>query len=255
MPSLLASAVEHLFDDAGLFPPARRPMAEALRAHDQATTGPFARLVGPFLCPVSRLDELEACVASGLPRPRRLGVIAYDLGRTGRRPAAIKGLVQFEAPLGTKLPDLGGRVLRYLELPAMGKVHEALDAVAATGARAKLRCGGMGRDDVPSLDRVADVLVGCVERGLTLKATAGLHQPFTATGPLGRQYGFVNLLAAAATARAGGYRAKVADVLAVEEPDALALVGHLGRARELLESIGTCSIDEPVEALTAHGLL
>jgi hypothetical protein len=255
VPSLLSSAVERLFDDAGLFPPARRPMAEALRAHHQAATGPRARLVGPFLCPISRLEELDACVASGLPRPEALGVIAYDLGRTARRPAVTRGLVQFEAPLGTVLPDLGARVVRYLELPQTGKVHEALDAVAAIGARAKVRCGGMGREDVPSADRLADVLVGCVERSLTLKATAGLHQPFTHTGPLGRQYGFVNLLAGAAAARQGGYRSQVAAILVAEEPEALDLAGKVARSRELLRSIGTCSIDEPVAALADRGLL
>ena len=91
MPSLLVSAVDRLFDDAGLFPPARRPMAEALRAHHQAAAGPHKRLVGPFLCPVSRLEELDACVASGLPRPTTVGVIAYDLGRAGRRHPADDG--------------------------------------------------------------------------------------------------------------------------------------------------------------------
>ena len=255
MPSLIASAVDRLFDDAGLFPPASRPMAEALRAHHAATTGPWARLVGPFLCPVSRLDELDACVASGLPRPQSIGLIAYDVGRLGRRPNSVRGLVQYEAPLGTPLPELGTRVVRYLEVPATSKVHDALDKVAAAGARAKVRCGGMSRDDVPTPDRVADVLVGCVERGLLLKATAGLHEPFTTSGERGRRYGFVNLLAAAACARTGGYRAQVAEILLTEEPQALDLAHRLSRGRELLQSVGTCSIDEPVDALVAHGLL
>jgi hypothetical protein len=252
---LLVSAVDRLFDDAGLFPPARRPMAEALRAHHQAATGPHARLVGPFLCPVSRLEELDACVASGLHRPATLSLIAYDLGRTARRLSGVPGLIQFEAPLGTKVPDLGGRVIRYVEVPPGGKVHEHLNTIAATGARAKLRCGGMSREDTPSADRVADVLVGCVERGMQLKATSGLQQPFTTTGPLGRRYGFVNLLAAAAAARSGGFRSQVSSVLTLEEPDALGLVAHLARARELLMSVGCASIDEPVEALTSRGLL
>jgi hypothetical protein len=255
VPSLIASAVDHVFDDAGLFPPASRPMAEALRAHHAATTGPWAALVGPFLCPVSRLDELDACVASGLPRPAAIGLVAYDAVRMGRKPNAVRGLVQFEAPLGVRLPELGSRVVRYLEVPATAKVHDALDQVAELGARAKLRCGGRTRDDVPTPDRVADVLVGCVERGLQMKATAGLHEPFTRTGPGGRAYGFVNMLAAAACARTGGYRAQVAQVLTTEEPEAVDLVHRLTRGRELLRSMGTCSIDEPVDALVARGLL
>jgi hypothetical protein len=230
-------------------------MAEALSAHDRATTGAHKRFVGPFLCPISRLDELDACVASGRPRPAELGVIAYGVGTAGRRLGAMPSLVQCEAPLGTHLPDLGGRVRRYLEIPAQTPVGQALDAVAAAGVRAKVRCGGPTRDDVPSCARLADVLVGCVERGLVLKATAGLHQPFrhaTATGP---QHGFVNLLAAAAAARQGGDRASVEAILAAEEPEAAGLTNELARARELLMSIGTCSIDEPMQALTDRGLL
>lgn len=254
MPSLLVSAVDHLFDDAGLFPPARLPMAQALTAHHRATSGAHERYVGPFLCPVTRLDELDACVASGCPRPAELGVIAYP-GGPARPFGATRGLVQCEAPLGTRLPDLGGRVRRYLEIPPQTPVGTALDAVAAAGARAKVRCGGPTRSDVPSCARLADVLVGCVERGLTLKATAGLHQPFRHTTPTGPQHGFVNLLAAASLARDGGDRAAVAAVLATEEPEAAGLAERVGRARELLMSIGTCSIDEPMEALVTRGLL
>jgi hypothetical protein len=255
VPSLLVSAVDHLFDDAGLFPPARLPMAEALSAHHRATSGAHRRYVGPFLCPVTRLDELDACVASGRPRPAELGVIAYGPGGLGRRVGAAPGLVQCEAPLGTPLPDLGGRVRRYLEIPSHMPVDAALDAVVAAGSRAKVRCGGATRSDVPSCARLADVLVGCVERGLTLKATAGLHQPFRQMTETGPQHGFVNLLAAAGLARHGGDRAAVAAVLAAEEPEATEFLGRVTRSRELLMSIGTCSTDEPMEALTARGLL
>jgi hypothetical protein len=256
VPSLLVSAVDHLFDDAGLFPPARLPMAEALAAHGRAKAGVHGRYVGPFLCPDTRLDELEACVASGRPRPAELGVIAYGPGNASRRLSPnLPGLAQCEAPLGTPLPDLGGRVRRYLEIPRQTPVAQALDAVAAAGARAKIRCGGATRDDTPPCARLADVLVGCVERGLTLKATAGLHQPFRHQTRLGPQHGFLNLLAAAAEARRGGDRATVAAILAAEESEAAAFVDRLARARELLMSIGTCSIDEPMEALTERGLL
>jgi hypothetical protein len=48
---------------------------------------------------------------------------------------------------------------------------------------------------------------------------------------------------------------EVAAVLALEEADAGELPGRVGGARQLLASIGTCSIDEPIEALTERGLL
>jgi hypothetical protein len=99
------------------------------------------------------------------------------------------------------------------------------------------------------------VLVGCAARGLALKATAGLHQPYRANGSEAPRHGFVNLLAAVAVARTRAPVAEVAAVLALEEADAGHLSDRVGGARQMLASIGTCSIDEPIEALTARGLL
>jgi hypothetical protein len=256
LPTPLGAALSHLFDDAGLFPPAKLPMAEALAAHQRAVSGPHSRVVGPFLCPATRLAELDACVASGATRPAALGVIGYDGRLDWRNVFATRGLVQVEAPLGVTTPPLPGRVVRYVELPHQGPVDASLDAVAAMpGARAKVRCGGPTWDMVPTVAWLAAVLVGAVARGLVLKATAGLHQPFRDSGPAGVHHGFVNLLAAAALARRRAPVAEVAAVLATEEADAGKLPAAVNGARNLVASIGTCSIDEPVEALASRGLL
>ena len=212
-------------------------------------------MVGPFLCPASRLAELDACVAAGAERPRSIGVVCYAGERGWQRAFAVPGLVQVEAPLGAGMPRPPGRVLAYLELPHHGPVDEALDAVAAAGARAKVRCGGQTPAAVPSVAWLASVLVGCAARGLALKATAGLHQPYRANGSEAPRHGFVNLLAAVAVARTRAPVAEVAAVLALEEADAGHLSDRVGGARQMLASIGTCSIDEPIEALTARGLL
>jgi len=47
-----------LVDDAGLFPPARLPMAGAVDAHAASKEGPHGWMMGRFLCPASRLPEL-----------------------------------------------------------------------------------------------------------------------------------------------------------------------------------------------------
>lgn len=255
MPTPLSVALSRLFDDAGLFPPAKLPMADALAAHDRAVTGPHRDMVGPFLCPASRLAELDACVAAGAERPRSIGVVGYAGERGWQRAFAVPGLVQVEAPLGAGMPRPPGRVIAYLELPRHGPVDQALDAVVAAGARAKVRCGGQTPDAVPAAGWLASVLVGCVARGLVLKATAGLHQPYRADGTEAVRHGFVNLLAAAALARSRAPVAEVAALLALEEADAGRLPERVGGARQLLASIGTCSIDEPIEALAERGLL
>ena len=258
MPTTLVAAVDRFFDDASLFPPAGLPMAQALAAHARVREGPYSSVVGPFLCPAARLAELDACVASGQPRPAEIGVIAYDARTNWSQIYATPGLVQVEAPQTARLPEAARRVRRYLEIGSHtgpGALDGALDMIAASGTRAKVRCGGLTRDDVPTCAWLAAVLVGCAQRELKLKATAGLHHAFRQSTDNGPQHGFVNLLAAAAAAHRAAPVETVTDILAAEEDQAPALIAQVGRGRELLVSVGTCSIDEPVAELTERGLL
>jgi hypothetical protein len=256
-PSLLP-VLAQLFDDAGLFPPARRPMADALEAHRRARSGPHRTLVGPFLCPLARLDELDACVAAGVPAPAELSLVVYEGEAQPRRAIVRAGVVQIEAPLGVTLPGEALRLRRYFELPPNGDIEAAVDEVVRLRARAKVRCGGLTPDMVPSSRRLADTLAACAARRLPLKATAGLHHPFrhyqTELG--GPQHGFVNLLAAATAAVAGAHPDELVKLLETEEADRAELVERVDRhARELVASIGTCSIEEPVADLQRLRLL
>jgi hypothetical protein len=258
LPTSLLPVLARLFDDAGLFPPARRPMAEALEAHEAARSGPHKALVGPFLCPLARLDELDACVAAGVPAPPRLSLVIYRGEAQPRRAIVRAGVVQIEVPLGVTLPREALRVRRYFELPPDGDVEAAVDEVLRLRARVKVRCGGVTPDMVPAPRRLADVLAACAARRVPLKATAGLHHPFrhheTALG--GPQHGFLNLLAAASAAVAGAHPDELVKLLETEEADGASLVDRIDRhARDLVTAIGTCSIDEPVADLERLGLL
>ena len=62
-----------LIDDAGVFPPARKPMQQAVADHRVARLGAYEWILGRFLCPVSRLGELAA---AGLDEGWELGAIA-----------------------------------------------------------------------------------------------------------------------------------------------------------------------------------
>src|SRR5687768_6895726 len=62
-----------LIDDAALFPPGNAPMHEALAAHADYEAGALGWMLGRFLCPVSRLDELRAALPPA--RTLELGVI------------------------------------------------------------------------------------------------------------------------------------------------------------------------------------
>jgi hypothetical protein len=247
-----------LIDDAGLFPPARKPMAQAVADHRAARAGDYEWMLGRFLCPVSRLGELQS---AGADRGWRLGAIgdgsswAEDL----RRVAEYEGPGTIDAVELRRPGELEGvpdGVEVFVEGPA-----SALDG--RTGA--KIRCGGLTPDAFPPDEAVAQFISECVRRGLRFKATAGLHHPFrTRDDDIGvLQHGFVNLLAATALPEMD-----MVAVIAEPDPSAFELSAaglrwrervagpeELARARELFTAYGSCSFDEPVADLVAHGVL
>lgn len=273
MPTILRTSLDGLFDDAGLFPPAQRPMAEAMLAHADARSGAHARFVGPFLCPAGRLDELAACAAGGVPLPERLSVVLYPGDEHLRRSLARPGVVQVEAQLGTRLPEDVLHLRQYFEIPPAGDVRLHVlkvsdrrrsertrggdDHMLADRPGVKVRCGGPTPDTVPSVERLAAVVHQCAAESVVLKATAGLHRAFRhrdeATGTW--QHGFVNLLAAATAAIDGHGPEQLAELLAATEEDGDAVLASVDRrARELLAAIGTCNLDEPIGELEGLGL-
>jgi hypothetical protein len=256
VPEALSTSLDGLFDDAGLFPPARRPMADALAVHARVRSGPHRRLVGPFLCPVGRLEELDACVASGVPAAPRVGLVVYP----GDESAALRAVhrsdvVQVEAPVEVTLPAAAFQRTCFLELPPRSDPATAVDQATARGAGVKVRCGGPTPDVVPSAGWLAAVLHRTAGIGSRAKATAGLHQPFYTEEAGHSRHGFINLLAAAGAAVQGAEIDELATLLAAPPTDDAMLVARVDRrARDLLASIGTCSLDEPLDALADLGL-
>lgn len=236
-----------LIDHAALFPPASMPLEEALEEDRRARSGEHAWVVGRFVVPVRQLEALP-------PERPPLSVVL----RSSEDAAALDGVAGVEAvelPLGHPRPRPAELVAAHRRLQPLGvdayfelvlddgwrdSVPAAVGALAAIGARAKLRCGGAA---VPSIDQVALVITCCREAGVRFKATAGLHHAVRR----GEEHGFLNLLAAVTAPRR-----EVADVLAEEDPAALQLDDA---SRDLFAGFGSCSWREPVEDLRALGLL
>lgn len=57
---LLGALLGELIDYAGLFPPAKLPLDESIRNYARYRTSPEAWMLGRFICPASRLGELDA---------------------------------------------------------------------------------------------------------------------------------------------------------------------------------------------------
>lgn len=273
-----------LVDDAALFPPGNAPMAEAVPSHLRYREQWFAELVGPFLCPGSRLDALAAAADALTPGTSLdialvvdtgTGAVAEGVDRVRSDPRlSLRGV---ELPLRgddlamtahracVSLRDAEADDLAFVEIPRGPGWERALDVLAAFGElRAKLRTGGVTAEAFPSEDEVAAFITACLDRELPFKLTAGLHHAVRHTGspsdpaPGFEHHGFLNALVATAVALDGGTTADAAHVLALRDAARLVAMAEPDRvrsARRWFTSFGTCSIEEPIDDLVALGLL
>jgi hypothetical protein len=258
-----------LIDHAALFPPASMAMPEAMAADRAARASEHAWILDRFIVPASKLGELpQDAPRLSVVLDRGEGDLdaVHEARLDGRVVELVEARVEPEW-----IPDtqdlvnakLGEGVRTFWELaPGRGLAGEVA-AVREARAGAKIRCGGA---TVPPVEAVAAFIAACRDAGVPFKATAGLHRAIRH----GDAHGFLNLLAAAVFAHADGLSAdELGPLLAEEEAEAFALDAgglavHGRRAdgeaiadarRDLFVAYGSCSFDEPVEDLTALGLL
>jgi hypothetical protein len=165
----------------------------------------------------------------------------------------------------------------FVEFPAADDPGPFIAAIAAAGACAKIRTGGVTDDAFPTARVVARFLLCCAEHEARFKATAGLHHPWRGSYPLtyergapkGRMFGFLNLMIAAAAARSGMTEDDIVAILESERGSDFRFADEDVRWRDarftrqdLLEShatfalsFGSCSFEEPVLDLRRQALL
>ncbi len=297
------SAFAKLIDYAGLFPPAKLSMADALAEYRAAQRGPHAWMLGRFIIPVvalaaaapagqlageglsvildgggdpqawsdsiqTRSDEVAALRASGvaiealeIPLPVE---VAFDAGYD----APLRGLR--DALQRAKLWDLP----RYVEFartqPWRVVVERAMTAAAHIGCGAKVRCGGVTPEAFPTVEELVDFIAAAADARVPFKATAGLHHPVRhldrASGFV--MHGFLNVLTAAALAPRVD-RSTLQRIVGEEDPRAFRFeqsalhwsdqridAAELAAVRNAgFVAYGSCSFSEPVEDLTALGIL
>jgi hypothetical protein len=242
-----------LVDYAGLFPPAGLSMREAVAEYARHHGEPEAWMLGRFVVPAARLDELEEAMVdpAGSVREDALGttpgarslsalvgpafethaaeVLAFNARHPGR---AHIDSVEFRAfsraELEAALDTIPDGLTIFVELPLHEGVHELLPIVKARGVRAKVRTGGVVPDAIPEPGSVARFLAACAAAEVTLKATAGLHHAVRAEHPLTYEpdapkrtmHGFLNVFGAAALAQGGMPEAEIETVLRETDPAA-----------------------------------
>jgi hypothetical protein len=285
--TLLAGAIDY----AGLFPPAALTMGEAVRNYAVYLDSADAWALGRFVVPVARLGELHesaADLASPGQRPWRLSAVAGVGGaadwplveRLATSEAVVDALelrIRTADDVYAAAAALPRDLEVFYEVPIDSDPAPVVAAIARAEGKAKVRTGGVTPDAFPRLEDLARFIVTCARAGVPFKATAGLHHPVRATYRLtydaassrGEMFGFINVLLAAAFARAGIGASTVADVLAERDPSAFRFLpdgvewrdrrlgmNALAETRASLAlSFGSCSFTEPIEELGTLGLL
>ena len=305
--ALARAMLSELIDYAGLFPPAQLSLAAAYEAYRRLERSPYAWMLGRFIVPFSRFDDLRDL--HGDAAPIAVSVILdgnrdpvlwlnelsdrLDALATHRAASAAIEIAALEIPLppltaareryGAALSQVGALLDRaalralpcFVEFPRDARweseMLDAVDSLARTRLRSKIRCGGTVASAFPSAAELAAHLRACAERGVAWKATAGLHHAVAQRDPLTgfAMHGFVNLLVASCIALQGAPFEEIEAVLAEQKQQAFSVAEsglawrgrncdlpsiEAARCRGLL-SYGSCSVDEPVEDLTAMGWL
>lgn len=273
-----------LCDDAALFPPGNAAAHDAVPAHREHRTAWYRNLVGPFLTTAKHVPAVaNAARADPAAGPLALVLVVADgpaalataIQSTEREPGIeLVGVELASSSDGSSADaareaawmlerELPPGVAGVVEVRRTTHLTDALDVVAASPYRAKLRTGGATAEAFPTETELAAFIAGCVARGLPFKCTAGLHEAVRHTDPNTgfEHHGFLNILAATSAATKRADDRTIASLLATRSgldlvatlrvltPDAIT------RTRRAFTAYGTCSIAEPLADLIKLGAL
>ena len=289
----MASASLHallsgLIDYAGLFPPAGLPLDEVVHNYGTYRRSKVNWALGRLVVPAARLRQLVSLLQASGNRWPVTALVGEDLVADVASIAAVSNSADIVvesaevrattvAQVNAAVSALAGVRDVYVELPPNVDLPSLLTAVSDAGARAKIRTGAIVADGIPSAADVARFLEVCAAKSLPFKATAGLHHPlrgdypltYAADAPRGHMFGFLNVFAGAAYARAG-MRGEVLEQLLAESGARNFHFSHTGLTwrgaslsiDDLLDartsfamSFGSCSFREPIDELIQLGLL
>ena len=244
--SAIKNLVSHIVDYAGLFPPAKLPLAEVVDNYDRYLGSEYRWMLARLVIPASRLHELIqeprflasnfnwkiSALVPAIDSPDEafslamasiddFNAIHEDNGRAVVDAIEIKaGNVDLIQQTAAQVPST---ISAFLEIPHQSDPSELLSAIKSTGNNifAKIRAGGVTADLIPPAQQVARFVAGCVKHDVGFKATAGLHHPIGGSYRLtydpdpqfGNMFGFLNVFAASMFAFSGADESTIAAIL------------------------------------------
>jgi len=288
--------LSEIIDYAGLFPPSMVSMPEAVLNYATYKNSNYGWMLGRFVVQAARLNEFYESAQDFISRDGksvwRLAVVAgediYETIRliqafnTAYGPGVVCDVLEVKANTSSKIENtvnaLPEGITAYFEIATGETLPDLVTTLAIKGQRAKLRTGGVVREDFPTSKQIIRFVRTCMAANVSFKATAGLHHPvrcfrpltYAPDAPQGTMHGFLNVLMMTGFARES-YRVSILEELMEEEfeevfeftetgvkwrDDHFLHVSLLAQLREKgMHSFGSCSFDEPIADLRSLGLL
>ena len=111
MPPTLRALLEHVIDYAGLFPPAKLPLEQAVRDYFSYRASPQSWMLGGFVCGAAQLGELAQALSRRGPAPQDLVccVIGSPAGSLAEAAGTLRGDLErmrgFSRAMGVPVND------------------------------------------------------------------------------------------------------------------------------------------------------
>ena len=283
-----------LIDYAGTFPPAKLGLADAIRAYADHRSQVHAWMLGRFVLASAALDEFDAVAPTFLNKahgPWPVTIVGSretmpdadrlaDFSREWKGRATVMA-VEFGPMKPSEIAAAARRLPHdldmYFEIPPGSDIQAALEEIATSGGRAKIRTGGLTPNVFPDAMAFIGFLEACHRARVAFKATAGLHHAVSGSYALtddpdsGRvnMYGFLNVALAALLVQADDSPIEALDVLRESSPKAftfsnegllwreriITLASLANVRRRFFKGFGSCMFSEPVEELVRLGII
>ncbi len=229
--SSLKALLSSIVDYAGLFPPARLTLREAIANYARYRQTPYNWMLGRFILPVSRLAELETLSTdvfseNTIASPWLLSAILSENWELelkqieafnhrnkiaiGQSPRYAIASIEFKPlppeEISRAILHLPNEIESFFEIPFSENLEESLVVLQGTKASAKIRTGGLTAEAFPSVEQLCRFMFASAGVRASFKATAGLHHPLPGKYPMSYEpnsfaaamQGFINVTILAA---------------------------------------------------------
>ncbi|MDQ6786078.1 MAG: hypothetical protein M3033_04580 [Acidobacteriota bacterium] len=287
--------LSEIIDYAGLFPPAQLSMTEAAKNYADYKKSEYNWMLGRFVVPVTRLEELadstkrffspetEVWKITVLASEDVYGTVSeVEDFNSEYAPYAVCDALEVKANTGAQIEQIAESIppelTTYFEIPASEELADMVATIAICRQRAKIRTGGIAQNAFPSAEQITRFMRTCLAANVAFKATAGLHHPLRCEKPLtyetnaetGTMHGFLNVFLAAALLLQGYKQSVITGLLEDEQAKNFAFndnevlwrnvpvasTAHLKHLRDKrFISFGSCSFEEPIADLREIGIL